>query len=126
MKRREICHPLNHDFQDNRDCRHCGWSKVRLIENAVETLAVLDQPQSERVSRISDTNPSFALALYRGDTGDVTVSIIPRGGRLPVSEHATIEFAGAGGGTRSPHTRRALRALMAAIERDQGLRPDPK
>lgn len=64
------------------------------------------------VARPSDTAPASHLAVLQDTDGDVTVCVITNGGR----EQNEVEFCASGG--KSPNTRRALVALMKAMEAD--------
>jgi len=95
-------------------------------------------PFVDIVSRIGDMDPQLAIALYRQPDGDVILSVGLAGrmgvldfepadnspilsGREGLETRSSVEFCTSGG--RSPHTHRALVALMDAIRKDNEERP---
>ena len=81
---------------------------------------VEDKAFLHRLQRPSDMDPSVVLRLTRQEDGDIIVSIGPAGHRL---HEAEVEFCTVVGGTASPHTMRALRALLNAMEADNATTP---
>lgn len=82
---------------------------------------------SERVERIEDMSPDGKLSVLRQPDGDIIVNVRPSKGDRDYGGSpfgVSVEFCapGAGGG-RSPHTLRALRDLMEAIEKDNAESP---
>lgn len=79
------------------------------------------------VERCEDMSTLGRLRLIRDDDGDIIVAVQPEkdGRRMTGS---SVEFcAGGAGGGKSPRTRKALAALMVAMEADNGggLQNDP-
>lgn len=79
--------------------------------------------------RNEDMSPDARLKLFREEDGDIIVSIIPSTEKLRKNysfglEAMEVQFCTIGsGGGRSPHTRKALFALMEAIELDNKENP---
>lgn len=70
-------------------------------------------PTTRDTARLEDMNPDGHLRVTLDSDNDVVVEVFDG------TQFVSVEFcAGAGGGGRSPKTRLALIALMAAIEED--------
>lgn len=75
------------------------------------------------VERNEDMSPRGKLVVLQQDDGDIIVCSQGMDRDL-VQPGSSVEFCAIGsGGGRSPHTLRALYALMEAIERDNAERP---
>lgn len=70
-------------------------------------------PRSRDTARLEDMSPNGHLRVSLDNSGDVIVEVFDG------QEFAHVEFcSGAGGGGKSPRVRKALIALMVAIEED--------
>lgn len=78
----------------------------------------------EMAERYEDMSPDGRLRLHLQEDGDVLVCICKPDVTLGESPYHFVEFCapGAGGG-QSPHTRKALLDLMAAIQKDNEENP---
>lgn len=75
------------------------------------------------VERNEDMSPDGKLRIIRQNDGDIIIGIIP-GFDKDIVFGQSVEFCECGsGGGRSPKTRRALIALMKAMEEDNADRP---
>ena len=73
------------------------------------------------VSRPSDMAQDATFAVLQEMDGDIIVCVTNNGGR----EQTEVQFCASGG--KSPNTRRALVALMKAMEADlNGVLPEPE
>jgi len=83
-------------------------------------------PSSHDTARLEDMSPKGHLRVSLDNCGDVIVEVFNG------EDFASVEFcSGAGGGGKSPQVRRALIALMVAIEADNkadvcGVRHHPR
>lgn len=76
------------------------------------------------VTRAEDMSPDGRLRIWQQEDGDLIVEIVPESAKEEPS--VSVEFCTVGsGGGRSPHTRKALVALMAAIKLDNAESPIP-
>jgi len=76
------------------------------------------------VTRAEDMSPDGRLRIWKQEDGDLIVEVVPESSKQEPS--ASVEFCTVGsGGGRSPHTRKALVALMEAIKRDNAESPIP-
>lgn len=74
------------------------------------------------VTRAEDMSPDGRLRVWQQEDGDLIVEVVPESAKQEPS--ASVEFCTVGsGGGRSPHTRKALMALMEAIRRDNAETP---
>ncbi len=79
--------------------------------------------------RVEDMSPDGRLRLFREDDGDIIVSIVPPTSKMKGDysfglSDMEVQFCSVGsGGGRSEHTRKALFALMEAIEKDNTENP---
>jgi len=74
------------------------------------------------VTRKEDMSPDGRLRVFLQADGDVILSIVPASdGRCL---NSSVEFCALTGGGRSPHTRKALLALMDAIRKDNEADPN--
>lgn len=79
----------------------------------------MEWPKVRDVGRIGDMSASARLRVGLDGDNDVYVSICDENGE------ASLEFCtGMGGGGKSPNTRKALIALMVAIEQDNKADPE--
>lgn len=104
-------HHIGYSKQDMRDCYRAGYLEAR----ADPSEAAIVWPKSKSVKRRDDMSPSDTLQVGIDESGDLQVSLwTDRRG------YSSVEFCASGGngGGRSPNTRRALIALMVAIEAD--------
>jgi hypothetical protein len=101
------------------DSKGCGKKRVPLYAPAdmgsTDRESGLPWPKGNQVKRREDMSPTGTLIVGLDSDNDVLVSIV--GASDP--DFATVEFCnGGGGGGKSPRTRRALIALMVAMEQD--------
>lgn len=85
-------------------------------------------PKGNMASRMEDMSPTGKIQLVLQDDGDVGLSLITESERDGFMWNS-IEFCSPGsGGGKSPETRKALLALMVAIEKDNETEPsrDPE
>lgn len=79
----------------------------------VEPSDEIQLPSSRDTARLEDMSPNGHLRVSLDNCGDVSVEVFNG------EAFASVEFcSGAGGGGKSPRVRRALIALMVAIEQD--------
>lgn len=100
-----------------------GWqaAKKRYTQREAEQPFVFSK--SDMVTRYEDMSIDGFMRLFRQDDGDIIVSLF-RGGRGGRAKMCDVEFCEPGsGGGRSSHTRKALMALMVAMEKDNEERP---
>jgi len=79
--------------------------------------AVAAMPKTSQVRRTGDHDPDAYIRLTREDDGDIIAEILAKDWHGD-SEHSIVQFCTHQGGGRSPHTLKALAALMVAIEKD--------
>lgn len=78
-------------------------------------------PQDKSVKRRDDMSHSDAMQVGIDESGDLQVSLWTE-----KAGYSSVEFCAPGsGGGRSPETRRALIALMVAMEKDNGIKHAP-
>jgi hypothetical protein len=80
------------------------------------------------VTRAEDMSPDGRLRIWQQEDGDLIVEVVPPYDPTSTYNLASIavEFCTVGsGGGRSPHTRKALMALMEAIKLDNAESPIP-
>lgn len=78
---------------------------------------------SKIVERHEDMSPLGRLRLIVQDDGDVIVAVVPDPDEPPGRFGNSVEFCSVGGGGgHSPHTLRALRELVKAMEADNAER----
>jgi len=76
----------------------------------------------ECVTRKEDMSPDGRLRVFQQDDGDVIISIVPSSDGIKMLPSA--EFCTRSGGGRSPHTRKAILALMEAMRKDNAEDPN--
>lgn len=100
-----------------------GWqaAKKRYSQREAEQPFVFSK--SDMVTRYEDMSSTGFMRLFRQDDGDIVVALFKEeSGRR--AKACDVEFCEPGsGGGRSSHTRKALMALMVAMEKDNEERP---
>lgn len=94
------------------------WLARSALSSPMDAQAI-QWPKEKSVKRRDDMSPSDAMQVGIDESGDLQVSLwIEKRG------YSSVEFcSGSGGGGRSPNTRRALIALMVAMEADNEASP---
>lgn len=102
-------------------CPNCVHQFRAIPVNVQKELAAaqtIQWPVSDSVRRRDDMSAADVMQVGIDESGDLQLSLWTSEGG-----YSSVEFcSGAGGGGRSPNTRKALIALMVAMEADNAVR----